>query len=101
MISVFFFYFISDSVPHSGNAPTMKILDPFMIFKWENLQNHWVIKYLTSLCIYIHGLGILVFMIILTRYWTKTHKHIHTCASIVVNYIVVMYSPVPYYNTLN
>jgi len=37
-----------DYVSHSGHAPTMRILDPSMISKWENLQNSRVFKYLFS-----------------------------------------------------
>lgn len=43
-----FLEFFLESVSHSGKALMMKILDLSMISKWENLQNHSVIKYLLT-----------------------------------------------------
>jgi len=37
-----------DFFSHSGHAPAMTISDPYMISKWENLQNSRVFKYLFS-----------------------------------------------------
>ncbi|KAI4890535.1 hypothetical protein NFI96_019232, partial [Prochilodus magdalenae] len=50
--------FKPDYVSHSGHAPKMKISDPSMISKWENLQSRRVFKYLFPHCAFIPGVPV-------------------------------------------
>ncbi len=52
MISGFLFFYFLDSVSHMGTAPLRNISDPSKISKWENLQNHRVIKDLLYLTVF-------------------------------------------------
>ncbi len=73
----FFSYFVS----HSWGIPMMKITGLSHLFKWENLHNWWLTKYLILFCptVYIY---IYIYIYIYTVHITKTFSFQMQCFTI-------------------